>query len=90
MGVLIHCYKWCDLGHTNGRFSVASSVSMKPPLPASVSVPVHEILHLRRALERLEGIGETNSPTIENLKRTVRLHIAELEAILETGQRASA
>lgn len=48
------------------------------PMPA-----IHEIRHLRRAFERLEGIGETQSPTIDNLKRIVLLRIVELEASLD-------
>jgi hypothetical protein len=39
--------------------------------------PVHEIQHLRRAYERLEGIGPRSSPTIDNLKRIVLLRIAD-------------
>ena len=50
--------------------------------------PIHEVQHLRRAFERLEGIGTTNSPTIDNLKRILVLRIAELEATLERGSRA--
>ena len=48
--------------------------------------PVHEVQHLRRAFERLEGIGATNSPTIDNLL----LRIAELESTLEHRPRAQA
>ena len=52
--------------------------------------PIHEVQHLRRAFERLEGIGATNSPTIDNLKRILVLRIAELEATLERGPRVKA
>lgn len=47
--------------------------------------PIYEIQHLRRAFERLEGLGRTNCPTIDNLKRVVLLRIAELEAAVESG-----
>lgn len=46
--------------------------------------PVHEVQHLRRAFERLEGIGETNSSTIDSLKRILLLRIAELESDLQS------
>jgi hypothetical protein len=52
--------------------------------------PIYEIQHLRKAFERLEGLGPTNSPTIDNLKRIVLLRVAELEASLERTMRASA
>jgi|GEM_PF-4577873 len=52
--------------------------------------PIHEIQHLRKAFERLDGLGPTNSPTIDNLKRIVLLRVAELEASLERTLRASA
>jgi hypothetical protein len=55
------------------------------PMPA-----VHEVQHLRRAFERLEGIGATNSPTIDNLKRILLLRIAELECSLDHKTRAQA
>lgn len=51
---------------------------------------VHEVQHLRRAFERLEGIGATNSPTIDNLKRILLLRIAELECSLDHKTRAQA
>jgi hypothetical protein len=52
--------------------------------------PIYEIQHLHRAFERLEGLGRTNSPTIDDLKRIVLLRIAELEAAVENGLRARA
>jgi hypothetical protein len=62
---------------------------MKSTPTAVVPVPpVHEIQHLRRAFERLEGIGATNSPTIDNLKRILLLRIAELECSLNHKLRA--
>jgi hypothetical protein len=39
-----------------------------------------ELAHLYQAFDRLLGIGRTNSPTIENLKRLLVLRIAALEA----------
>jgi len=54
------------------------------------SVPIYKIVHLRHSLDRLEAIGETKSPTIASLKRVVLLHIAELEAVLESRPRALA
>lgn len=53
-------------------------------------VPVYEIVHLRCALDRLEKIGESTSPTICSLKRVVLLRIAELEAVLDSRPRARA
>jgi hypothetical protein len=49
-------------------------------------VPIYEIVHLRRALDRLEGIGETKSHTIDSLKRVVLLQIAELEAVQSSDE----
>jgi hypothetical protein len=43
---------------------------------------LYELRHLRRALSRLEGIHTANSPTIENLRRSVKLRIRELDAQL--------
>ena len=58
---------------------------------AGVAMPaVHEVQHLRRAYERLEAIGPTNSPTIDNLKRILALRIAELECVLDCRSRAEA
>jgi len=51
---------------------------------------VHEVQHLRRAFERLEGIGATNSPTIERLKRILLLRIAELDSMLDRRPGAQA
>jgi hypothetical protein len=52
--------------------------------------PVHEAQRLRCAFERLEGIGATNSPAIDNLKRILLLRVAELESTLEHRPRAQA
>jgi hypothetical protein len=52
--------------------------------------PIHEVQHLRRAFERLEGIGATKSPTIEHLKRILLLRIAELDAALDRRPGAQA
>jgi hypothetical protein len=58
-------------------------LNTRPEAGNPMTPPVYEVQHLRRAFERLEGIGATNSPTIDNLKRTLLLHIAELEAMLD-------
>jgi hypothetical protein len=59
-------------------------------LAATAMPPIHEIQHLRRAFDRLDGLGKTNSPTINNLKRIVLLRIAELEASLDPRWSAGA
>jgi hypothetical protein len=65
---------------------------MMPPVPTlknGQNPPLDELQQLRNTLERLEGIGGTNSTTIDSLKRIVMLRIAKLEVGLETGQRVS-
>jgi hypothetical protein len=57
---------------------------------ASYSTSVNELQHLRRALERLEGLGATNSQTIDSLKRVVTLRISELESAIDQSLRAQA
>jgi hypothetical protein len=54
------------------------------------STSVNELQHLRGALERLEGLGATNSQTIDSLKRVVLLRISELEAGIDQILRAQA
>jgi hypothetical protein len=51
---------------------------------------VYEIQHLRRAYERLEGLGGVDSPSIDNLKRIVLRQIAELEASIDQSLRVQA
>jgi hypothetical protein len=60
---------------------------MNPKPTGGILMPlVYEVQHLRRAFERLEGIGATNSPTIEHLKRILLLRIAELDSMLDRRQ----
>ena len=58
-------------------------MSLQQPLAKPLN-SIHEIRHLRNALARLEYVGETNCITIDNLKLTVVLRIAELEARLDS------
>ena len=64
---------------------------MFPKKPSSVSLsPVYELQHLRRALYRLNAVGDTNSHTIADLKRLVSLRINRLEAIVDEPERLEA
>jgi hypothetical protein len=54
------------------------------------SAYIHELQHLRLALERLEGLGDTRSQTIDSLKRVVHVRISELESAIDKSLRAQA
>ena len=51
--------------------------------PRNTPLPTDELRHLRRALQRLEEVNDSNSPTIANL--IVGLRIAELEASIRSN-----
>jgi len=56
-------------------------MNQKPSL--EISTNVNELQHLRRTLERLEGLGASRSQTIDSLKRVVLQRIAELEVPID-------
>jgi len=77
----------CDAEHSQLVIILALSISAmeysQPSLPIS---PVgSELMHLRCTLMRLEAVGDTNSRTIECLKRIVALRLLTLEATYHHG-----
>ncbi len=57
---------------------------------ASYSTSVNELQHQRRAFERLECLGATNSQTVDSLKHVVLLRISELESAIDQSLREQA
>jgi len=63
---------------------------MKQITPLEISADVKELRHLRSAFERLEGLGPSNSPTIDSLKFVVLNRIVELEGAIDESLSAQA
>jgi len=64
---------------------------MFPTKPSGQPLPtLYELQHLRRALHRLDAVGDTSSPTIADLKRIVNLRINKLEACVDQATRVEA